>query len=135
MNYIWLILILFILFDLLVLFLVVVFRKRKKYSDKDLNFIKMNWFRILDLSSSDLSKAVLDADKLLDFALLKKGKTGTLGEKLKSSNSLFSDINAVWGAHKLRNKIAHELKKVDEKELRNAISVYKRALQDLGVKL
>lgn len=135
MNYIWLILILFILFDLLVLFLVVVFRKRKKYSDKDLNFIKMNWFRILDLSTSDLSKAVLDADKLLDFALLKKGKTGTLGEKLKSSNSLFSDINAVWGAHKLRNKIAHELKKVDEKELRNAISVYKRALQDLGVKL
>lgn len=135
MNYIWLILILFILFDLLVLFSVVVFRKRKKYSDKDLNFIKMNWFRILDLSTSDLSKAVLDADKLLDFALLKKGKTGTLGEKLKSSNSLFSDINAVWGAHKLRNKIAHELKKVDEKELRNAISVYKRALQDLGVKL
>ncbi len=135
MNYIWLILVLFILFDLLVLFFVVFFRKRKKYNDKDLNFIKMNWFRILDLSSSDLSKAVLDADKLLDFALSKKGKAGSLGEKLKSSKTLFTNIDAVWGAHKLRNKVAHELKKVDEKELRNAISVYKKALQDLGVKL
>ncbi|MDX9970950.1 MAG: hypothetical protein RBS56_03530 [Candidatus Gracilibacteria bacterium] len=95
----------------------------------------MNWFRILDLSKHDLSKAVLDADKLLDFALSKKGKNGSLGEKLKSSKSLFSDINAVWVAHKLRNKLAHELKQIDEKELKNAISVYKKALIDLGVKL
>jgi hypothetical protein len=80
MNYFVLIVSVFILLTVF-LFLFVVVKRRKVFSEKDVNFIKMNWFRILDLASNDLSKAVLDADKLLDFALSKKGKTVSVVEK------------------------------------------------------
>ena len=64
-------------------------------------------------SSKDALKSGLnDADKLLDFFLKSKRLKGeTLGERLKNAQKVFSreDYNALWNAHKLRNKIAHEI--------------------------
>lgn len=135
MNLLILFLIGFIVLDVVIVLGIFLYKNKSSFSEKDINFIKMNWFRILDLSSHDLSKAILDADKLLDFALSKKGKTGSLGEKLKKSNHLFKDINSIWRVHKIRNKIAHEFNVPDKKELKDAILVYKKALIDLGIKL
>ena len=77
---------------------------------------------------------VTDADKLLDKALNEAGAPGrTMGDRLKSSGNKFSQLNAVWYAHKLRNQIAHEHKfKLDYKQASHALSTYKQALRDLG---
>lgn len=77
---------------------------------------------------------IIEADKLLDKALIEMGVPGkTMGDRLKRSNSRFTDINAVWRVHKLRNAIAHESDiEIGFKQASNAISIYKQALKDLG---
>ncbi len=78
---------------------------------------------------------VVDADKLLDKALCEMGLPGkTMGERLKKlGNTRLSKTNAVWYAHKLRNRIAHEHRfKLDYKQARHALATYKQALKDLG---
>lgn len=60
----------------------------------------------------EVKAALIDLDKLLDFVLKSKNINGTtLGERVKNSKSIFSkeDYNAVWTAHKLRNKLVHEI--------------------------
>jgi hypothetical protein len=52
---------------------------------------------------------ILNADKLLDQALKEKGVKGdTIAERLKSISTQLSRRDAIWSAHKLRNRIAHE---------------------------
>lgn len=77
---------------------------------------------------------VLDADKLLDQALRERGTKGnTMGERMKTSKDIWSNANAVWSAHKLRNQIAHETDaKVDYSDARQALSSFKQALKDVG---
>jgi len=85
-----------------------------------------------ETSSHHLS--VLNADKLVDQALRDSGIRGeTMGERLKSSVNKFSDINGLWNAHKLRNRIAHEPDAaVTYDEARYALASFKKALKDLG---
>ncbi len=77
---------------------------------------------------------VLNADKLLDEALKCRGAKGaSFGERLKNSKELFSDLNGVWTAHKLRNQIAHESGvQVSYSQARTALQQFRRALKDLG---
>ena len=78
--------------------------------------------------------AVLNADKLVDQALREKGIQGqTMADRLKASAHLYSDRNAIWTAHKLRNKIAHESDfLISYRDTRTALSGFKRALKDIG---
>lgn len=78
--------------------------------------------------------AIISADKLLDSALRDRGVAGaTLGERLKNSGSYINDIDAVWRAHKLRNRIAHEDGvTVSKRQASEALKIFKRALSDLG---
>ena len=77
---------------------------------------------------------VINADKLLDRAMMEMGLAGkTMGERLKKNGDKFSNLNGVWQAHKLRNAIAHEPDvEVSYKRAYNALSIYKQALKDLG---
>ena len=77
---------------------------------------------------------IIEADKLLDKALMEMGVPGkTMGDRLKRSGDKFTDINAVWRAHKLRNAIAHETDlEIGYKQASNALVIYKQALKDLG---
>ena len=77
---------------------------------------------------------VIEADKLLDKAMMEMGIPGkTMGERLKKSGDKFSNLNAVWRAHKLRNALAHESDlEISYKQAYNALQVYKQALKDLG---
>ena len=84
----------------------------------------------------NLKNDIIEADKLLDFALKKYGYSGSLGEKLKKAGKLFSDENGVWVAHKMRNKLAHEINfQPSEFEFRSALESFRRALLDLKIKL
>ncbi len=83
---------------------------------------------------SSFALALLEADKLLDKALMEINLPGkTMGDRLKKANGRFSDINAVWRAHKLRNAIAHDADfEITFVQAKNAIALYKQALKDLG---
>jgi hypothetical protein len=78
--------------------------------------------------------AIIDADKLLDEALRKhrfKGKT--MGERLVSAQRMISDNDAVWYAHKLRNRLVHEPNvRLKKNEARTALAGFRQGLRDLG---
>lgn len=78
--------------------------------------------------------AILNADKLLDQALRERGFKGqTMGDRMKFAKESWSDRNAVWVAHKLRNQIAHEADvRVEYDQARKALSGFKQGLKDLG---
>lgn len=77
---------------------------------------------------------VTEADKLLDKALCESGAPGkTMGDRLKASGAKFSQLNAVWYAHKLRNQIAHEHNfQLNYNQASHALTTYRQALRDLG---
>jgi hypothetical protein len=77
---------------------------------------------------------VIDADKLLDKALLEANVPGkTMGDRLKKSGEKFSQLNAVWYAHKLRNQIAHEHGfTLEYAQAKHALATFRQALKDLG---
>jgi hypothetical protein len=78
--------------------------------------------------------AVIDADKLLDEALKKKNFRGkTMGERLVSAQRTLKDNDAVWYAHKLRNRLVHEPDvKLRKNEAQTALAGFKKGLNDLG---
>ncbi len=78
--------------------------------------------------------AILSADKLLDGAMRERGISGnTLGERLKNAKPYLSNIEGVWRAHKLRNRIAHEDSvAVTRRQASEALKIFKKALTDLG---
>ena len=78
--------------------------------------------------------SIIEGDKLLDKAMNEMGIPGkTMGDRLKRSGERFSNLNAVWRAHKLRNAIAHEAGfEISYKQAYNALAIYKQALKDLG---
>lgn len=80
------------------------------------------------------SIAVIEADKLLDSALRKKGFKGeTMAERMINAKDTFSKRQLVWEAHKFRNQIAHdEGVKVTDKKVSAALVGFRTALKDVG---
>lgn len=125
-------LIVFVLIDVLIVGYVVWKRRGGGFSSAEKRKYLEHWERIR--RDADFRHAVMDADKLLDTLLGRKGYSGPLGEKLKKSARLFSDLNGVWAAHKLRNRLAHELDaKLSPHEARRALQQFERAFRDLGL--
>lgn len=104
----------------------------------DVDKYRLKWMAIeKQLNKDDQSGcvlAVLNADKLLDQALRDRGIRGqTMGERMKTAKNMWSNANAVWGAHKLRNQIAHETDHhLSYEDARRAIAGFKQALKDVG---
>lgn len=134
-NFVGIMTLVLVVVFLFIFFVIFLKKSRFVFSPKELQYIKSHWIRIIDMFHSHPKEAVLDADKLLDYALKTKGYEGSLGEKLKRAGKLFSDIDGVWSAHKVRNAVAHDMDDIDEKNLRLALQNYKKALNDLGAKL
>lgn len=127
-----LILLLFFLAIVYLIFIYWVKYSKKKWSTQDQRFFANNWQKIMN--ESDLKHKILDADKLLDTMLRKRGYSGSLGDKLKSKKTLFSDIDGLWSAHKLRNKIAHEVDfQINAKTAGAALKSFEKAFKDLGL--
>jgi len=103
-----------------------------RWSGSDLAFFRKNWERIK--SESDLRMRVMEADKLLDLMMKKKGVQGTMGDKLKKYGKNFKDLDGIWRAHKLRNRLAHEVDiKVHADQVGEAIRAFGKAFRDLGL--
>ena len=120
----------------LVFFAIILTGKRKYIFDKSdyqARFLAIE--NKLDAKNSGtFMVAVIEADKLLDKAMVEMGLPGkTMGERLKKSGSKFTNLNGVWRAHKLRNALAHESGlEISHKQAFNALNIYKQALKDLG---
>lgn len=109
-------------------------RRKKKLSISEESFIRNQW-RMIGLGRRP-KEDIIEADKLLDYALKKYGYQGSLSEKLKKSAKLFSNISNVWSAHKLRNRIAHEIDFTpSEIEVKSALKNFERAFKDLKITL
>ncbi|HSH31135.1 MAG TPA: hypothetical protein VK963_00520, partial [Candidatus Saccharimonadales bacterium] len=87
-----------------------------------------------DSGGAGLRNAVSEADKLLDYVMRESGAPGqTMGDRLKAWGSRFSDIDAVWRAHKLRNSLAHDVGfDLVASQAREALRDFERGLRDLG---
>ena len=76
--------------------------------------VNPKWEKVLEHinspNHSDWRLAILEADIMLGEVLDKMGYLGaTIGDKLKSiEQSDFTNLQAAWEAHKVRNMIAHE---------------------------
>jgi len=105
----------------------------KKRSIKAWQNVKKLFFAGDDNS---LKLAILEADKTLDEALKAAGFIGeNIGERLKQVNKAqLPNIEEVWEAHKLRNRLVHETDfKLNRSLARKALLIYEKTFEDLGL--
>ena len=100
--------------------------------------LKEHWQAILDhlnsVNESEWKLAVIEADKLIDDLLIQKGYRGeSMAERLSLIDKKdLRSLELIWEAHKIRNRIAHQLNfKINRSEALRAISYYEEALKDL----
>src|SRR3989338_4970428 len=96
------------------------------------------WQKILVQGGSenenDRKQAVIAADSLIEKILAMAGYGGeNLGEKLKNIEPADLDsLDALWEAHKIRNRIAHETGYALPKEdAERALNLFEKALKEL----
>jgi len=105
----------------------------------DRGYIDTKWQEIEQLmrlgSPSNYSRAVLEADKLLDHILKGFRAPGmTMADRLKASQNRFSKegYNAAWQAHKVRNELVHNSQyELMDYFAKDAINNYKKAIDEL----
>lgn len=126
------IILIFVIADVLIVAYVLFRHYHKKLSPHLIEEIQAKWKDLI--REPDHRQAIMEADKLLDYALTRMGYKGSLGAKLKKSPKLFTKINDVWAAHKVRNNIAHKINyTVDEKTYKEAMLQFKQAFKDLKI--
>lgn len=120
------------------LLILVIMLTRRGKRQLDIEKYRCRWLEIEQSLRRDEPSShvltVLNADKLLDQALRERGTQGqTMGERMKQEQATWKNANAVWGAHKLRNQIAHEPNvAVQYDDARRALSAFKQAMKDIG---
>jgi hypothetical protein len=106
-------------------------------SDKP-NKTQVRWNKIAEQAHSpnpnDWRLAILEADIMLDEMLEAQGYLGeSIGEKLKQIEpSDFTNLDAAWEAHKVRNNIAHRgsAHELNEREVQRVIGLYERVFRE-----
>ncbi len=109
----------------------------RQRSGLDRAYYQKQWQKIDSFKkngSAGCQLAIIEADKLLDHALKQSGFYGaTMGDRLKDANRSFMNVNDVWQAHKLRNRLAHEQNvNLNFVATDKALRSFRSALKDLG---
>lgn len=109
----------------------------KKRSGLDHAYYQKQWDTIVAYKNNGgagLQLAVFEADKLLDHALKDRGYPGqTMGDRLKNARGSFMNNDAIWQAHKLRNRLAHEQNvQLNPIAVDQALRALRAGLKDLG---
>lgn len=82
-------------------------------------------------------EAIMKADIVLDKALQFHSTPGVnVGERLKASTTRLekSVLDAAWSAHKVRNRLAHELHyQLNAHEAKQALADFRKVLQAMGL--
>ncbi|MFH1392586.1 MAG: hypothetical protein ABIG90_02845 [bacterium] len=90
--------------------------------------------RLQSRDESNYKMAVVEADKILDNLLERAGYPGkSLGDRLKRlTPAQFSNLDALWQAHKLRNNIVHDIEtEVKFHQAQEAVEAIQKALDEL----
>ena len=103
----------------------------------DQSEITARWQTIMATSStgaSGLKSSINEADKLLDHVMKQLGYPGEkMSDRLKLAGPRFTNRNAVWSAHKLRNALAHEVGfDLVPSQAKEALRDFEQGLRDLG---
>lgn len=113
--------------------------KARKKGSRQLNkkHFEKRWLELLTrvrTGYDGMILSIIDADKLLDEALKKqKYKGKTMGERLVAAQRVLSDNDAIWYAHKLRNRLVHEPSvRLRKNEAKEALAGIRQGLKDLG---
>lgn len=118
-------------------------RSRGRIAVADRQQIEGRWKKIEELAGigkpSTLREAVIEADKLVDFALdrIYPGKEKA-AERLKEAKEMFTgdpqEYENLWYAHKLRNEVVHTVGfELPAFQAKNILDYFRRALEVLGV--
>lgn len=87
-------------------------------------------------NASDWKLAVMSADAVTDEALIDIKLEGeTMADRLKTlgESRRLRSYETVWDAHKVRNEIAHDPRRLlSQEEARRVIQYYEEALKELG---
>src|SRR3990167_4827039 len=114
-----------IVFGIFVLMLIGVFGKHVPHRMNQ-KYFERKWLELLTRvkTPEGMMLAVIDADKLLDEALKRRNFRGkTMGERLVSAQRTMTNNDAVWFAHKLRNRLVHESDaRIKEREAKAALA-------------
>jgi hypothetical protein len=114
----------------------ITFVARRPRKDLDRKYFQKKWRDLQKLCAQHDTwpMAIIQADSLLDEALKKRRFKGkTMGERMVSAQRTLSNNDTAWYAHKLRNKLVHEVNtKLNEREVKNALIALRQALRDLG---
>lgn len=119
-----------------ILMLVLINLNQRRTSPLDRAYYAKKWHDVRTLARTSAAGgrlAVIEADKLLDHALKDLRFSGeTMADRLNSAKSALGNVNAVWDAHRLRNRLVHEDVHPKPAKLRTSIRVYEAALKKLG---
>lgn len=80
--------------------------RRRGLSASDKSILQNSWKKAA--AQSDPHRRLLDADNVVCDLLGRLGYTGSMGDRLKKAGPRIRNLQALWTAHKLRNRIAHE---------------------------
>lgn len=118
--------------------LLILFKPKKKGLSSS-EFQKY-WTKIKILANSEnifeVKQAVMEADKLLDRVLKARTNGNNLGERLRNAKGIFknnSSYQQLWEAHKIRNRLAHEVDfEVSKETCRQIIQKFAQGFRELG---
>lgn len=101
--------------------------------------VDVQWQAVLDKVEGDnpdaYKTAVLEADKIFDDLLKRMGYAGAdMGGRLKQvTRERVPNLDDIWQAHKIRNRIAHEPDfQVTRAQAKMAVEAYRQAITALG---
>jgi hypothetical protein len=102
--------------------------------------LRERWNEVLkhldSVQEAQWKMAVVEADKLADDALAHAGFSGdTFGDRLTNIEpGELASLDGLWWAHKVRNRIAHEVDYfLRYTEARQAVGYYQQALEELNL--
>jgi hypothetical protein len=105
-------LLLVIFFGCVVILIVLLYTSRKLQTNLGVkNTIRKKALEI-EQSTQSLDQKLIQADKLLEFALKSRcNDSQSIGVLLKKHSNIFArhELNEIWSAHKLRNQLAHDI--------------------------
>lgn len=112
--------------------------RKLQFGDESRRRIMQAWAEVEEHAESGddvhLRMAVIQADAVLDMALLAKGFPGrTLNDRLNFAIHKYRRLKDVRWAHGVRNGLAHDpLRQLSRREGTGAIGSFRSALKELG---
>lgn len=108
---------------------------RKQVEDLKAKFSTVYFMVQSEADPQKLKGHIIEADKILDHLMKAKGYKGeTFADRLKNTKKhiKYEVYDNLWKAHKLRNKIVHEMEsEISLKQAKDAMETYRKGVLSL----